>query len=124
MSYVDLELKEEVKQKLLELVKAVREAKGKIRKGVNEVTKSVERGKAKLVIIAEDVNPGEVVMHLPKLSKEKGIPHAFVSSKEELGKAAGLKVATSSVAIEEAKEAETLLGDVLKLLPKEGEKKE
>ncbi len=126
MSYVDMELTDEVKGKVLELVKAV-SSKGRVRKGVNEVTKSIERKKAKLVVIAEDVSPAEIVAHLPKLAKEKGIPYAFVKTKEELGKAAGLKVGTSSIAIEDAKENEALLGDVIKLLPKkekEEEKKE
>lgn len=123
MSYVDLELNEEVKAKVLDLVKAV-SSSGKLRKGVNEVTKSIERGKAKLVVLAEDVNPQEVVAHIPKLCKEKGIPYAFVKTKEDLGKSAGLKVGTSSVAIEQEGGSESLFGDVVKLLPKAEDKKE
>ena len=46
---------------------------GKIRVGTNEVTKSVERGEAKLVVIAEDVTPAEIVMHLPIICAEKEI---------------------------------------------------
>ena len=125
MSYVDIELTDEVKGKVLEAVKAAA-SNGKVRKGVNEVTKSIERKKAKLVVIAEDVNPAEIVMHIPKLCKEKGIPYAFVKTKEELGKSAGLKVGTSSIAIEDAGSSDALLSDVIKLLPKEKkeEKKE
>ena len=67
---------------------------GKIKKGTNEVTKQIERGNAKLVVYAKDVNPPEVVMHLPLLCKEKGIPCAEVPSKEELGAAAGIQVAS------------------------------
>ncbi|MBW2971686.1 ribosomal L7Ae/L30e/S12e/Gadd45 family protein [Candidatus Woesearchaeota archaeon] len=74
-------------------------ASGKIRKGVNEVTKAIEKGDAKLVAYAADVNPAEIVMHLPLLCKEKGIPCAKVGSKEELGAAAGLTVATVAVAV-------------------------
>ncbi len=77
----------------------VAKATGKIRKGVNEVTKAVERGEAKLAIIAKDVSPPEITMHIPLLSKEKGIKCAEVSSKEELGVAAGLGVATAAIAI-------------------------
>ena len=44
---------------------------GKVEKGTNEVTKAVERGTAKLVVYATDVEPKEIVMHLPIICKEK-----------------------------------------------------
>ena len=72
---------------------------GKIKKGVNEVTKILERGQAKLVVIAKDVNPQEILMHIPPLCEEKGSPIVIVPSREELGAAAGLQVATSAVVI-------------------------
>lgn len=82
-------------------LQAVEQARstGKIKKGTNEVTKAVERGVAKLVVIAKDVNPPEILMHLPLLAKEKSIPLVQIEKKEELGAAAGLSVATSAVAI-------------------------
>ena len=46
---------------------------GKIEKGTNEVTKAVERGTAKLVVYAGDVQPKEIIQHLPVLCKEKNI---------------------------------------------------
>lgn len=73
--------------------------KGKIVKGVNEVTKHIERGNAKLVVSAQDVDPKEIVMHLPILCKEKGVPFIEVPSKTELGKSAKLPVNCSSIAI-------------------------
>jgi len=73
--------------------------KGKIVKGVNEVTKHIERGNAKLVVSAQDVDPKEIVMHLPILCKEKGIPFIEVPSKTELGKSAKLIVSCSTLAI-------------------------
>ncbi|MEM4397781.1 MAG: 50S ribosomal protein L7Ae [Candidatus Woesearchaeota archaeon] len=82
---------------------------GKIKKGTNEVTKAIERGNAKLVVYAKDVNPPEIIMHLPLLCKEKNIPCVEVPSKEELGAAAGLPLGTSSVAIIELGEASNLL---------------
>ena len=115
--HVKFETPEEVKKKLLDIVRTARET-GRIRKGVNEVTKAVERGLAKLVVIAEDVNPPEIVMHLPQLCEEKGIPYAYVSTKEELGKAAGLKVGSSSVAVVDEGGAKELLSSVVKSLPK------
>ncbi len=78
---------------------------GKIEKGTNEVTKSVELGTAKLVVYAADVNPKEIVMHLPVICKEKGIPCVEVDSKQKLGVAAGIPVATSAVAVIDAGEA-------------------
>lgn len=79
---------------------------GKIEKGTNEVTKAIERGTAKFVAYAADVEPKEVVQHLPLLCKEKGIPCQEVDNKQKLGIAVGLPVSASSVAIIEAGEAE------------------
>ena len=87
---------------------------GSIRKGVNEVTKTLERSQAKLVIYAADVSPKEIVMHLPLLSKDRGVPCVEVKSRTELGKAAGINVPTSAIAVvnagEEAHALEELLG--------------
>ena len=79
---------------------------GKIEKGTNEVTKAIERGTAKLVVYAADVEPKEIVQHLPLLCKEKGIPCVEVESKQKLGIVAGLSVSTSSIAIIEVGDAE------------------
>ena len=87
-------------------------ATGKTKKGVNEVTKSVERGVAKLVAIAQDISPKEVTMHLPLICKEKGIPCEEVPSKEELGAAAGLRVPTAAVAVIKEGEAEELIKEI------------
>jgi large subunit ribosomal protein L7Ae len=79
---------------------------GKLEKGTNEVTKAIERETAKLVLYAADVDPKEIVQHLPVLCKDKKIKCAEVDSKQKLGLAAGLPVSTSSIAIIEAGEAE------------------
>ena len=84
-------------------------ASGKLKKGVNEVTKALERGTAKLVVAATDVSPKEIIMHLSLLAKEKGIIYGEVSSKEELGAAAGLQRPTAAVAILDAGSAKDLL---------------
>jgi large subunit ribosomal protein L7Ae len=89
-----------------------------IRRGVNEVTKAVDRGKAKLVVIAKDVEPEEIVMHLPPLCEEKGVPYTYVPSKVELGKAAGLQVQSASVAIIDAGEHSNLLEEIVKEIQK------
>ena len=72
---------------------------GKVEKGTNEVTKAIELGTAKLVVYAKDVEPKEIVAHLPMLCKEKNIPCAEVDSKQKLGIAVGIPVSTASVAI-------------------------
>ena len=64
---------EGLSNKALEAVELARTT-GKLKKGTNEVTKAIERGTAKLVLVAKDVSPPEVVMHLPLLGKEKGVP--------------------------------------------------
>lgn len=77
----------------------VANATGKIKKGSNEVTKAIERGSAKLVVYAKDVEPKEIIMHIPLLCKEKEITCFEVATKEELGAAAGIEVGTAAVAI-------------------------
>ena len=79
---------------------------GKIEKGTNEVTKAIERGTAKLVVYATDVEPKEIVMHIPLLCKEKGIPFLEVDNKQKLGIAVGLPVAASSIAVIDGGEAD------------------
>ena len=107
--YVKFDVPDDLVQKIYELVQTARETGGKVRKGVNETTKAVERGEALFVVIAEDVNPPEIVAHLPLLCDDKGIPYAYVPSKEDLGKVAGIEVAASSVAIVDAGQAKSLL---------------
>ncbi len=98
-------------EKALQAVERARST-GKIKKGTNEVTKSVERGTAKLVVIAKDVSPPEILMHLPLLAKEKNIPLVQVDKKEELGAAAGLSLATSAVAVVQEGEAKSLVKEI------------
>ena len=80
---------------------------GKVDKGVNEVTKAIELGVAKLVVYAKDVEPKEIIAHLPVLAKQKGIPCLEVDSKQKLGLAVGLGVKASAVAIIDAGEAKS-----------------
>jgi large subunit ribosomal protein L7Ae len=79
---------------------------GKIEKGTNEVTKAIERGTAKFVVYAKDVEPKEIVQHLPVLCKEKGIPCQEVDSKQKLGISASIKVPCSSIAVIEPGDAQ------------------
>ncbi|MCD6477235.1 MAG: 50S ribosomal protein L7ae [Candidatus Aenigmarchaeota archaeon] len=78
---------------------------GKIKIGTNETTKAIERGVAKIVIAADDVDPKEIIMHLKPLCDEKKITYLTVKSKKELGQAAGINVGTASIAIIDVGEA-------------------
>ena len=63
---------DDLSEKALEAVE-VAKATGKIKKGSNECTKALEKGNAKLVVVAKDVSPPEITMHMPLLAKEKDV---------------------------------------------------
>ncbi len=113
--YVRFETPPEVAEKAYEVLRKARETGGKIKKGTNETTKAVERGLAKLVLIAEDVDPPEIVAHLPLLCEEKKIPYLYVPSKKKLGEAAGIEVAAASAAILDPGEARAELDELIKI---------
>ncbi|MBS3060313.1 MAG: 50S ribosomal protein L7Ae [DPANN group archaeon] len=92
---------------------------GKIKRGVNEATKALERGTAKLIVVADDTQPPEIIAHLPLLSKEKNTPFVNVPTKKELGSAAGIGVPTSAVAIIDEGQAKDLIKEIAS---KQGEK--
>lgn len=62
--------------------------------GLQEVTRLIERGKARLVVIANDVDPIELVMWLPALCRANKVPYCIVKDKSRLGNLVGLKTAT------------------------------
>ncbi len=103
--------------KILQLVESARNT-GKLKVGTNEATKAVERGIAKLVVIAENVEPKEVVMHLPVICNEKKIPFCYVKDKKELGRAAGIGVAAASLAVIEGDKK--LMDEIIKEITNEG----
>lgn len=107
------EIPKELVDKILQAVELAKNS-GDVRKGTNETTKAIEKGKTQLVVIAGDVDPPEIVMHLPALCDEKKVPYIYVPSKQELGKAAGIDVATAAIAIVEAGEAKDLLKEIVK----------
>merc|ERR1712144_19436 len=65
-----------------------------VKMGINHVTKLVEEKEAKLVVIAHDVDPIEIVLWLPSLCQARGIPYCVVKSKARLGALVGKKTAT------------------------------
>lgn len=114
-SYVKFEVSKEVSDKALEAVRLARQ-KGSVKKGINEVTKSIERNLATLVVLAGDVEPEEVVMHIPTLCEQKKIALVYVPTKVEVGNAVGINVPCSAVAIEKAGDGEATVKEVISKL--------
>ena len=118
MSYVKIKVPDDLKNDIKTALNKIAEARdSKIRKGMNEVTKSIERSLAKLVIMAEDVNPPEILFHVPLLCKEKGISYGYVSTKKELGNAVRINVSSSAIAVENVGTGnDNILSDIIKKL--------
>ncbi len=110
--YVRFEVPKELADKAYEAVEGARDT-GKLRKGTNETTKAVERKQAVLVVIAEDVEPPEIVAHLTPLCDEKDIPYIYVPSKRELGAAAGIDVGAAAITIAEAGKATAAVKEIV-----------
>ena len=97
------EKKERLEKEAKEQVKDKKDKKNKkkegkkpvtLKCGLNHVTYLVEQKRAKLVLIAADVDPIETVVFLPSLCKSMEIPYAIVPSKERLGHLANKKTCT------------------------------
>ncbi len=108
---VGVKLSKELTEKVFEAVE-IAKTTGRIKKGSNEATKALERGVARLVVVASDVSPPEIVMHLPLLAKEKGILCVEGGTKEEIGTAAGIEVGTAAVAITREGDAKNLIKSI------------
>ena len=115
--YVKNETPAELVNPILEALR-VAATTGKVIKGTNEATKAIERGISKLIIIAEDVEPPEVVAHLPLICEEQGAAYAFVPDKQELGKALGIDVTSAAAAILDAGDAQHIIDEVVASLAK------
>ena len=111
-SFVDWEATEELQKRALEALESAKDT-GRIKKGINEATKSIERGIARLVLIAEDVEPPEITMYLPGLCDDKKVPYIFVKSKKDLGNAAGVERPTAAVAIVVEGKAKDLVANIV-----------
>jgi large subunit ribosomal protein L7Ae len=111
-SFVEWEPTEELQKKALEALEIAKDT-GRIKKGINEATKSIERGIARLVVVAEDVEPQEVIMYLPGLCDDKKAPYIFVKSKADLGNAVGIERPTAAVAIIVEGKAKELVDDLV-----------
>ena len=70
--HVQFETPEDLANKIYEMIDLNKN--GRVKKGSNEVTKAAERGTAQFIILAEDVNPPELLAHIPLICDEKDIP--------------------------------------------------
>ncbi|NHN48987.1 50S ribosomal protein L7ae [Halostella sp. JP-L12] len=102
--YADFDVPADLQDDAIEALEVARDT-GTVKKGTNETTKAVERGNAELVYVAEDVQPEEIVMHLPELADEKGISYVFIDTQDDVGHAAGLEVGSAAAAIVDAGDA-------------------
>jgi large subunit ribosomal protein L7Ae len=109
--YVKYEVPKEIADAAYEALQIASKT-GIVRKGTNETTKAVERAQAKLVIIAEDVDPPEVVAHLPLLCDERKIPYVFVPTKEQIGKALGIDVPAAAACITKEGDAAGIIKEI------------
>src|SRR4030066_2349613 len=110
--YVKIEVPKEIVDAAYEAL-SIASKSGGVRKGTNEATKAFERSIAKLVVIAEDVDPPEVIAHLPLLCEERKIPYVFVPNKEKLGNAVGIDVPAASACIIKEGEAAGLIKEII-----------
>ncbi len=76
----------------------VETAKPILKFGLKHVTTLIEQKKAKLVVIAHDVDPIELVVWLPALCRKMDVPFAIIKSKSRLGTLTHKKT-TSVVAV-------------------------
>ncbi|MGC9778913.1 MAG: 50S ribosomal protein L7ae [Candidatus Heimdallarchaeota archaeon] len=113
--YVNVDVPAELKLEALKVLEKARDT-GKTKKGTNETTKAIERNTAKLVLIADDVQPQEIVMHLPLLCEEKNIPYIVCGSRKDLGKAIGLDRPSASAGITNPGNAKDALDALVKKL--------
>jgi large subunit ribosomal protein L7Ae len=111
MVYQKFEPSDSLAEKTYNAIEKARDT-GKVVIGTNEVTKSIERNDADLVVIAGDVSPEEIVMHIPSLADERDISYTFVPEKEELGLAAGINVQSAAIAVTDSGNADDQIEEI------------
>lgn len=74
--------------------------------GLKEVVSAIEKGKAKLVVIASDVDPIEQVIFIPALCRKMKVPFCFINGKAVLGQVTGRKKCTTVAVTETTPQVE------------------
>ncbi|KAI7815959.1 50S ribosomal protein L30e-like protein [Gamsiella multidivaricata] len=89
-----------------------------LKHGINHVAALIDAKKAKLVIIASDIEPSEIVMWLPGFCRKKGVPYTIVDNKLRLGtlvnKKAAPVVALTDIKTEDKDAFYILVSDIRK----------
>merc|ERR1711998_434285 len=80
-----------------------------VKMGINHVTTLIEEKKAKLVVIAHDVDPVEIVVWLPALCKARGVPYVIVKGKARVGAVVSKKTASCLAITEVTKDFENMV---------------
>lgn len=91
----------ELSNKILELIKQACSYK-QLKKGANEATKALNRGKAAFIVMAADVSPLEIVLHLPLLCEDKNVPYVFIPHQTALGRSCNISRPITAVAVLES----------------------
>ncbi|KAJ5691464.1 hypothetical protein N7488_012199 [Penicillium malachiteum] len=104
---------ESLTQELLDILQQAYYSR-QTKRGVNEVTKAVNRGLSELVILAGDASPLAIVMHLPLLCEDKNVSYVFVPSKVAIGRACGISRPIIAVSIN-ANDASDLAAQIRQL---------
>src|SRR4030066_559360 len=110
--YVKFEIPKEIADAAYEALQIAAKT-GSVRKGTNETTKAIERAQAKLVVIAKNAQPPEVVAHLPLLCDERKIAFIFVPNKEKIGTAIGIDVPAGAACIVKEGDATGLVKEIV-----------
>jgi len=105
--------------KILELIQQATNYK-QLRKGANEATKTLNRGIAEFIVMAADVEPLEILLHLPLLCEDKNVPYVFIRSKQALGRACGVSrpVIACSVTVNEGSQLKPQIQTIQQLIEK------
>jgi len=90
-----------------------------IKSGINHVTTLVEKRKAKLVVIAHDVDPIELVVWLPALCRKMEVPYVIVKGKARLGNLVHKKTATAVAVTDVRKEHQAALDQIVEIAKSE-----
>jgi len=87
-----------------------------IKYGLNHVTDLVETKRAKLVVIAHDVDPIELVVWLPALCRKMNVPYCIIKGKARLGHLVYKKttsvIALTDVRKEDVQKLEQFIGNI------------
>lgn len=82
--------------------------------GLQEVTRAIEKKTARLVVIANNVDPVELVLWMPNLCRANKVPYAIVKDMARLGDAVGQKTSTCVAFVDVNAEDEAALKNLIR----------